>query len=373
MRRSREQRRRVRAETVAALTAHAFLATLTRNAMAVAVTTRQISPAAALRTLEDWQLLPPASGWAVTVTFRITGTQPADNTDQARSHTTGRLRRSLPTAEITALAIADVTPVDAVEHDTFRVTAEAILQIAVIAVTADQAVHTAAVQMHAAIPQLADAGMSVTNLRWADITGPDDGLLLRAARQHLTTTLPVRLPSRLSPVARRDRALADLSRLQHAIRSRLLHALASGAIHGDFQQAADRVDHFLRTAGLTPLPTAQRILVTADTTLRVQPADSDDIDYGELLPHVDPSDDQRLQPLHGWNSDTPAAIGDGRWQLRWHQEFHLWLRHDTVHTATDLVRAHLNPVLHDIDHDDLQIHVVYAAGVFDPCFDPDND
>jgi len=158
--------------------------------------------------------------------------------------------------------------------------------------------------------------------------------------------------------------------------------VVDGELSGDHEQAAGRVEGFLRELGLAALPRAHHTTVVADLKLLVRAGTGsqarDAVWEGMPTAIAIGPDDSRPWISRGWVASTVDDLGGGWWLVTWWHAYEVWLRGHTnpAHAAAEaeaMVRQDLAtaPVGFDLESTTLT-HTCEGFGI-DQLLDPDTD
>ncbi len=390
-----ERVRELHAETTAAIEAQQLLAAGARRALIEAVNEGLICRSGADGALTGWGLAALPAVWTVSVATSLTYTRLHTDATDARDDAVPTVRTVLlavPGSRVWVSAV-QVAAVEAVAgeggHDglrSYRITVQLRLTARVVATSPAEAAQHAQAIVGRHEPVLNGRGLVLGARTWAVTAGPDrvqPGPRLDVQPDHGRVRPSAGTGDDLAAAtAARDTAAGKLSALQRNIRARAITALVDGELSGEHEQAAARVDGFLRDLGLAALPRAHHTTVVADLKLRVRATTASQArdtawDGMKSVIAVGP-DDSRPWTARGWVGSTINDLGDGAWRVTWWHAYEVWLRGHTnpAHAAGQaeaMVRTELTatPVGFDVQSMTLT-HTCEGFGI-DQLLDPDTD
>lgn len=274
----------LRAETIAAVEQRQLLAINARKAVIAAVNDGLICRAGADEALAGWGLPGLPGAWTVSAQAPLTYTRLHTDETDARDN-------AVPVVRAALLAVLGarvwVSPMQVVAAEVvpgegdhpgsrpYRITVQLGTTTRVTATSPAEAVllADAVVQRHQ--PELDRRDLALGERIWTVTDGPDP-VCVDPDIAAWADTGAVRLPDtgddRGAATAARDTAVGDLANLRRMIRATAIAALVDGELSGDHEQAAGRVEGFLRDLGLAALPRAHHTTVVADLKLLVRAA-----------------------------------------------------------------------------------------------------
>ncbi|MEU1687887.1 hypothetical protein [Micromonospora sp. NPDC005707] len=388
-----EQIRTLHTETIAAIEQRQALAAEARSAIIAALRNRLICRPGCEDALATWGLAPLPHRWTVSAGAQLSHTRThaglGEAREQARFGVPDELRLLEPAMAVYPRHVIDVTPAPPENGQPdprrYRITVQVTVQTWVTTTREAQALGAAATIVESHLPALADAGISLTGLRWQGTDGPDDLPVDDIATEAPPVSGAVQLTGvddLPAATAARDAAMQDLGALRRSIRARAIRALVDDEIGGCYQRTAERVSEFLVDLGLAGLPRAHHVTVVADVTLRLAagtvPEACDAARDVMRTITTDSPDEARPWTAYGWAVPEHATVDQDGWRVPWRHEYDMWLRgHATSADATAaaevLVRNDLTRALADVEHTPITLTAnVEGAGV-DLYLDPDRD
>ncbi|MEU9742572.1 hypothetical protein AB0E12_25655 [Micromonospora chersina] len=388
-----EQIRTLHTETTAAIEQWQALAAEARSALIAALRNRLICRPGCEDALATWGLVPLPHRWTVSADARLshirTHADLGEAREQARFGVPDELRRLQPAMAVHPRHVIDVTPAPAENGQPdprrYRITVQVTVQTWVTATREAQALRAAAAIVEGHLPALADAGITLTGLRWQGADGPDD-----VPVDDIDTEVPpeagtVQLTDAdalTAATAARDAAVQDLAALRRGIRARAIRALVDDEIGGCYQPTAERVSQFLADLGLAGLPRAHHVTVAADVTLRLAAGPASEACGAARVTlrkvTTDSPDEARPWTAYGWTVPEYATVDQDGWRVPWRHEYDMWLRgHATSADATAaaevLVRNDLTRALADVEHTPITLTANVEGAGIDLYLDPDRD
>ncbi|NES28084.1 hypothetical protein GCE86_08970 [Micromonospora terminaliae] len=381
------------AETIAAIEQRQALAAEARSALIAALRNRLICRPGCEDALATWGLKPLPHRWTVSADAQLSHTRThadlGEAREQARLGVPDELRRLQPAMAVYPRHVIDVTPAPPENGQPdprrYRITVQVTVQTWVTATREAQALRAAAAIVEGHLPALADAGISLTGLRWRGADGPDDVPVddIDTEAQPVTGTVQLTDADDLpAATAARDAAVQVLAALRRNIRTRAIRALGDDEIGGCYQRTAERVSKFLADLGLAGLPQAHHVTVIADVTLRLPAgtaSEACDAARDTLrAATTDSPDETRPWTAYGWTAPEYATVDQDGWLVPWRHEYDMWLRgHTTSADATAaaevLVRADLNRALADVEQTPITLTASLEGAGVDLYLDPDRD
>lgn len=380
-------------ETIAAIEQRQALAVEARSALIAALRNRLICRPGCEDALATWGLEPLPHRWTVSADAQLSHTRThvdlGEAREQARFGVPDELRLLEPVMAVYPRHVIGVTPAPPGDGQPdprqYRITVQVTVQTWVTATRDARAVGAAAAIVEGHLPALADAGISLTGLRWQGADGPDDVPLDDIGTDVRPEAGAVQLTDvddLSDATAARDAAVQSLAALRRSVRVRAIRALVDDEIGSCYQRTAERVSQFLADLGLAGLPRAHHVTVVADVTLRLPAGTASkacDAARDTLrAATTDSPDETRPWTAYGWTVLEYATADQDGWRVPWRHEYEMWLRgHATSADATAaaevLVRADLTRALTDVEHTLFAVTAsVEGAGV-DLYLDPDRD
>ncbi|MEU9828592.1 hypothetical protein [Micromonospora chersina] len=388
-----EQIRTLHTETIAAIEQRQALAAEARSALIAALRNRLICRPGCEDALAAWGLEPLPHRWTVSADAQLSHTRTHADLDEAREQARfgvpDELRLLEPAVAVYPRRVIDVTPAPPgngqPDPRRYRITVQVTVQTWVTATREAQALRTAAAIVEGHLPALADAGISLTRLRWQGTDGPDDVPVddIDTKVQPVSGTVQLTDADDLpAATAAQDAAMQDLAALRRNIRARAIRALVDDEIGGCYQPTAERVNQFLADLGLAGLPRAHHVTVIADLTLRLPAgtaSEACDAARDTLqAATTDYPDEARPWTAYGWTVPEYATVDQDGWRVPWRHEYEMWLRShttsaDATATAEVLVRADLNRALADVEQTSITLTATVESAGIDLYLDPDRD
>ncbi|PZG02793.1 hypothetical protein [Micromonospora deserti] len=385
--------RTLHAETIAAIEQRQTLAVEARSAL-IATCNRLICRPGCEDALATWGLEPLPQRWTVSAEAQLSHTR--SHTDhhearkQARFGVPDELRLLQPAMAVYPKHVIDVTPVpngsDQPGPQRYRITAQVTLQTWVTATREADAYEAARAIVEGHLSTLADAGITLTALRWQAADGPDDvpqdDIDADAPAVAGAAQLTELADDLTAATAARDAAVQALADLRRSIRARAIRALVDDEIGGIYQHTAQRVDRLLVDLGLDRLPQAHHVTVVADLTLPAGAGTAREAcdaarDVMRAATTSSP-DETRPWTAYGWTIPEYATRDQDSWRIPWRHEYDMWLRgHATSDDATAmaevLARADLAQALAGIDYALVTVTASVETVGIDLYLDPDSD
>ncbi|MGC3862325.1 hypothetical protein ACPSM1_19305 [Micromonospora chersina] len=388
-----EQIRALHTETIVAIQQRQALAAEARSALIAALRNRLICRPGCEGALATWGLEPLPHRWTVSADAQLSHTRTHADLDeaseQARFGVPDELRRLERAMAVYPGHVIDVTPAPAENGQPdprrYRITVQVTVQTWVTATREAQALRAAAAIVESHLPALADAGITLTGLRWQGTDGPDDlpvEDIATEARPEAGTVQLTDADDLPAATAARDAAVQALAALRRSIRARAIRALVDDEIGGCYQRTAERVSQFLVDLGLASLPRAHHVTVVADVTLRLAAgtaSEACDAARDRMRAATTDSPDQaRPWTAYGWTIPEYATVDQDGWRVPWRHEYDMWLRgHATSADATAaaevLVRADLTRALADVEQTSITLTATVEGAGIDLYLDPDRD
>lgn len=388
-----QQIRTMRAETIAAIEQRELLGANARRALIAALRAEQICQRGTREALDGWGLEPLPGSWTVSaeglLSYARMHTDEAEAREQGRDYVPDELYRIWRGVWIDPIRVVEVALIhgedDWPEVHPYRISVRVIVRAGVTASTEAGAVSAAQATIDGQLAELADADITVTDLTWTVVDGPDEIPLSAIDAETPPGTGTVELPdlgSDLATVtAARDQALNALAALRRAIRHRAITALIDGEVGtGTYEATAVQVERFLLDLGLAALPRAHHITVVTSLNVRVAgdtnqqacAAARDTLRAATTGP-----DDTRPWTAQGRVGDG-TDLGDGSWQITWWHVYEMWLRGHTDQAAATvaaetLAREDLTSALTGVEHDALTVTSTDEGFGVDVLLDPDTD
>jgi len=355
----------LRAETTAAIEQRDVLATDARRALIAELDAGRICRAGCADALTGWGLEPPPGELTMSAAGQMSYARmyadEGEAREQALQHVPDELYRLLPVVDIWPRWVIEVALIpgedDYPEVHPYQITVQVGLRMPVTATSQAAAITAAETTVNARLPELTDAGVTLTGVSWEVYDGPDD--LIHAA----DLGAPAAPTDSAGPgddltaaTAARDAAIEALADLRRKIRRRAVHALATEEFGGVYEETAEHVERYLLDLGFDRLPRAHFVLATVEVILRVRAGSTDEA-YGrvrDLMATTDDPREGRPWTATGWGTANVGKV-DGWWQVSWRHVYDVWLRDQPSRAAAStageaLVRAALERALAEVEH-----------------------
>ncbi|MEV7628813.1 hypothetical protein [Actinoplanes sp. NPDC089786] len=378
----------LRAETNAAIEQRDVLAADARRALIAEFDAGRICRTSCADALTGWGLEPPPGELTMSAAGQMSYTRMHTGEDDARNgalrHVPPTLYRLLPqrvaiwprwVVEVILIPGGDDYP----EADPYRITVQVGLRVTVTATSQAAAITSAEAMVNARLPELADAGVTLTGLTWHVEDGPEDLIHAADPEPQPATVRPAAAGDDLAAAtAARDAAIEAFADLRRQIRHRAVTALVTEEIGGEYEQTAERVERFLLDLGFDRLPRAYFVAVTVEVTLRVRAANAQEA-YGWVCRLMEPT--SAAGAWRGWTAHGSGTAdvceADGWRRVIWRHVYELSLRLPSDRAAAAaageaLIQAEVVRTLAGIDCLMVVTGEVEGYGI-DQRLDPDTD
>lgn len=352
-------------ETIAAIEQRDALATWARRALIAALDAGRICRDGCADALTGWGLEPPPGKLTMSAAGQMSyarmHTDEDDARDDALQHVPEELCQLLPVVDIWPRWVIEVALIpgedDHPEVHPYRITVQVGLRMPVTATSQAAAITAAETMVNARLPELADAGITLTGVSWEVYDGPDDLIYTADLDAPAAPADPAGASDDLTAAtAARDAAVDALADLRRKIRRRAVHALATEEFGGVYEETAEHVERFLLDLGFDRLPRDHFVLATVDVTLRVGAGSAPEAydQVRDLMATTDGPREGRPWTATGRGTVNVGEV-DGWWRVSWRHVYDVWLRGQPDRAAAStageaLVRAALERALAEVDH-----------------------
>ncbi|MEU8264699.1 hypothetical protein AB0C02_29280 [Micromonospora sp. NPDC048999] len=389
-----DQIRTLHTETIAAIEQRQTLADAARSALLAALENRLICRSGCEDALAAWGLKPLPEQWTVSADMQLSYTRShrdlGEAREQARRDVPDELRLLPVVVAVYPTHVIDVAPApddnEQSESQRYHITVQVTLHMSVTATHEADALDDARTTLECCLPELADAGITLTDPTWQATEGTDDASY-DDAESHAAPAAGLAQLTDLAQdltaaTAARDAAVHALADLRRKIRARAIGALIDDEIGGIYQHTSERVGRFLVDLGLDGLPRAHHVTVVADLTLpvnagTVQQACDAAQDAMRAVADIGP-DEARPWIACGRTIPEDATVDQNAWRVPWRHEYEMWLRghataDDAKAAAEALVRADLTRALAGTAHHLATVTASIEGVGVDLFLDPDSD